>query len=151
MAKQRDIPYGNFNYLVDFQNGDAETVRGGFAEVSGINIEVTSMEYRNGNSKSNHPIKVPGLYKVGDVTLKRGLIGHLDLYEWVHQVRIGDHSGLRTVNIKMLDEAHSATVMTWKLIGARPLRYTAPSLNAKTGTDVAIEELVLALEDLVIE
>ena len=41
--------------------------------------------------------------------------------------------------------------MTWKLTNARPIRYTAPSLNAKTGTDVAIEELVLSIEDLTLE
>ncbi len=75
MATQRDNPYGSFNFLVDFQSGDANTVRGGFQEVSGMNIEVTSADYRNGNSPVNHPIKVNGVYKVGDVTFKRGLIG----------------------------------------------------------------------------
>jgi hypothetical protein len=41
--------------------------------------------------------------------------------------------------------------MVWKLHNARPIRYTAPSMNAKTGTDVAIEELVLSIEDLTVE
>lgn len=151
MAKERENPYGNFNYLVDFQTGDANTVRGGFAEVTGINIETTTMEYRAGNSKANRPVKINGLYKVGDVTLKRGVVGSLDLYEWVHQIRTGSQDGLRTVQIQLQDEAHTATVMTWTLVNARPIRYTAPSLNAKTGTDVAIEELVLSIEDLIIE
>ena len=54
-----------------------------------MNIEVTSADYRNGNSKANHPIKVNGVYKVGDVTFKRGLIGATDLYEWVDAIRTG--------------------------------------------------------------
>ncbi len=51
----------------------------------------------------------------------------------------------------MLDEAHNDAVMTWRLSNARPMRYTAPSLNAKSGTEVAIEELVLSVEAMVIE
>ena len=151
MATQRDNPYMSFNFLVDFATGDANTVRGGFQEVSGMNIEVTSADYRDGNSPVNHPVKVNGVYKVGDVTLKRGLIGSLDLYGWVDAIRTGDHTMIRLVTISLQDEAHAGPVMTWKLLNARPIRYTAPSLNAKTGTDVAIEELVLSIEDLSIE
>ena len=151
MATQRDTPYGSFNFLVNFQTGDATSVRGGFQEVSGMNIEVTSADYRNGNSPINHVVKVNGVYKVGDVTFKRGLIGATDLYEWIKSIREGDRSVLRSVTVSLQDEAHDGPVMTWKLANARPLRYTMPSLNAKTGTDVAIEELVLSIEDLTIE
>ena len=151
MATQRDNPYGSFNFLVDFATGDATTVRGGFQEVSGMNIDVTSADYRAGNSPVTHPIKVNGVYKVGDVTFKRGLLGATDLYEWIDAIRTGDHTVLSTVHIMLQDEAHNGPVMTWKLLNARPLRYTAPSFNAKTGTDVAIEELVLSIEDLSIE
>jgi hypothetical protein len=41
--------------------------------------------------------------------------------------------------------------MTWTLVNARPLRYTVPALNAKTGTEVAVEEMVLSCEDLSVE
>lgn len=151
MATQRDVPYGSFNFLVDFATGDATTVRGGFQEISGMNIEVTSADYRNGNSPDNHPVKVNGVYKVGDVTFKRGLIGATDLYEWVDAIRTGTRQIIPTVTVQLQDEAHEGPKMTWKLLNARPIRYTAPSFNAKTGTDVAIEELVLSIEDLVVE
>jgi phage tail-like protein len=151
MATERDTPYSSFNFLVDFNTGDRDTVRGGFQEVTGMNIEVTSAEYRAGNSPVNHPIKINGVYKVGDVTLKRGLIGSLDLYQWVNSIRTGDHTVLRAVHITLQDEAHNGPVMTWTLTNARPLRYVIPALNAKTGTEVAVEELVLSAEDLTIE
>ncbi|MFJ9561465.1 phage tail protein [Streptomyces fuscichromogenes] len=151
MATQRDNPYGGFNFLVDFATGDASTVRGGFQEVSGMNIEVTSADYRAGNSPVNHPIKVNGVYKIGDVTFKRGLIGALDLFQWVAAIRSGDQSALRTVHVSLQDEAHNGPVMTWTLLNARPLRYTAPSLNAKAGSEIAIEELVLSVEDMSVE
>jgi phage tail-like protein len=151
MAVQRDNPYGTFNFLVDVGTGDTASIQAGFQEVSGLNIEVTSAEYRNGNDRVNHVRKINGIYKVGDVTLKRGLMGALDLYQWIDQVRTGDLSAKRNVTISLRDESGQNVVMTWRLTNARPMRYTAPSFNAKGGTDVAIEELVLSCEDLKIE
>jgi phage tail-like protein len=151
MAVTRDDPYGSFNFLVDLGTGDTESVRAGFQEVTGLNTEATQAEYRNGNEKANHVRKVSGMYKVGDITLKRGLIGATDLYEWISQVRRGDRSAMRSVTITLQDEAHEGPVMTWRLTRARPMRYTSPSLNGKGGTDVAIEELVVSCEDMTIE
>ncbi|MBN1934961.1 MAG: phage tail protein [Anaerolineae bacterium] len=151
MATTRDNPYSNFNFLVDLGTGDTTSIQAGFQEVSGLNTEVTVAEYRNGNEAVNHVRKINGIYKVGDVTLKRGLIGALDLFEWIDQVRTGDLAARRNITIQLRDEAGSETVMTWRLTNARPLRYTAPTFNAKGGTDVSIEELVLTCEDLQIE
>jgi len=151
MATQRDNPYGTFNFLVDIGTGDTDSILAGFQEVSGMNIEVTSGDYRNGNDKVNHVRKINGLYKVGDVTLKRGLMGSLDLYNWINDVRLGSQAAKRSVTIQLRDEVGTNTVMTWKLTNARPMRYTVPAFNAKTGTEVAIEELVLSCEDLQLE
>jgi phage tail-like protein len=96
-------------------------------------------------------VKVNGVYKVGDVTFKRGLIGSTDLYDWINAIRTGTRQIIPTVTVSLQDEAHEGPKWIWKLLNARPIRYTAPSLNAKTGTDVAIEELVLSIEDLTIE
>jgi phage tail-like protein len=146
-VKRDDYPYSNFNFAVDFGTGDSTA---GFQEVSGMNIEVTSAEYRAGNSVTNHVIKVNGVYKVGDVTFKRGLIGTTDLYDWLDKIRLGDHKVLQRVQVTMQDEAHKP-VMTWILTNARPIKYMMPALNGKTGTEVAIEELVLSVEDLTID
>jgi phage tail-like protein len=48
------------------------------------------------------------------------------------------------------NESHTEVVQRWKLFRARPTKYTGPGLNGK-GTDVAIEELVLASERIEIE
>lgn len=151
MSVERTNPYGSFNFLVDLGTGDTASVRAGFQEVTGLNIEVTSSDYRNGNESVNHVRKINGLYKVGDITLKRGLMGALDLFQWLDQVRKGDQTARRNITIQLRDESGANTVMTWRLSNARPTKYTGPSMNAKTGTDVAIEELVLSCEDLVIE
>ena len=151
MATERNNPYGTFNFLVDLGNGDTTSIKAGFQEVTGLNVEVTSADYRNGNEGVNHPRKVNGVYKVGDITLKRGLMGATDLYQWIDQVRTGDLTAQRNITIQLRDETGTNTVFTWRLKNARPLKYTGPSLNAKTGTDVAIEELVLSCEDFSIE
>lgn len=148
MATQRLDPYSNFNFLVNL--GGTTTVNAGFQEVSGMNVEVTSADYRVGNSPVNHPVKVNGVYKVGDVTLKRGLIGATDLYSMIDAIRTGNHT-LQNVVIQLRDEAHNGPVFTFTLVNARPIRYTAPTFNAKGGTEVAIEELVLSCEDLTVE
>jgi phage tail-like protein len=145
MAEFRERPYSQFNFTVDLGTGDTSSPKAGFQEVSGLGIDVTVAEYRNGNSKVNTPLKITGMHKVPDVTLKRGLIGSLDLYTWLHQVRTGDEGQLRTVTITLLSEDHATPVQTWKLTNARPIKYTGPSLTGK-GTDVAVEELVLASE-----
>ena len=152
MSVQRDNPYGAFNFRVTADRfGDAGTIRAGFQEITGLGMEVTIAEYRNGNELENHVRKMNGMYKVPDVTFKRGLIGSLDFFGWIKDTRDGAQNVFATVKIELLDEAHTGTVMTWILSNARPMKYTAPSLNAKAGTDVAIEELVLSCENIVVE
>lgn len=147
MAVVRDLPYAQFNFLVDLGTGQTEGPEAGFQECSGISMSVDVIEYRNGNDKENTPRKLTGLTKVSDVTLKRGLIGSLSLFNWLNQIRNGDQAALRTVTIQLLNEDHTAIVMTWKLLRARIIKHTSGPFNAK-GTDVAIEELTLAYERL---
>lgn len=150
MAVMRDRPYAQFNFLVDLGAGDSEGPDAGFQEVSGLESSVDVIEYRNGNSKENAVIKLTGLNRVRDVTLRRGIIGSLSLYQWFDEIRNGNQNALRTVRISLQNEDRTAVVMTWKLLRARVIKHTSGPLNAK-GTDVAMEELVLAYERLELE
>jgi len=144
---RKDRPYVQFNFLVDLGDGDTEGPDAGFQEISGIGMEVTVAEYRTGNSRENSVKKITGLNKSSDVTLKRGVIGSLVLYEWLHQIRNGDQNQRRTVTIHLQNEDHSKIVATWVLKEARPIKVTSGPLSAK-GTDVAMEEMVIAYERL---
>jgi phage tail-like protein len=153
MAVPRDNPYGAFNFRVTTitdRFGDAGSVQGGFQEVSGLGMEVTLAEYRNGNDPENHTRKINNVFKTNDVTMKRGIIGSTAFFDWIKRVRDGEQGpdALSTVKIELMAEDHSGPVMTWTLTNARPIKYTGVTLNAKGGTDVAIEELVLASEKL---
>jgi phage tail-like protein len=109
--------------------GDKEV---GFQQVTGL--EPTT--------KHTSRIKMPGIHKANDITLKRGVIASdAGFWNWYK------HSGKpRTVVIKRLDETGKA-FETWTLTNARPVKVTAPDLNAK-GSDVAIEEIVIEYESL---
>ncbi len=142
----RQVPYGAFNFIVKF---DGSETFGGFSDVSGLSTEITVAEYRNGNEAENHVRKISGVHKVADVTLKRGIINSQSLWEWIGQVRTQGVLGQKNLSITLLDEARNP-VQTWTLRNCIPLKYTGPTLAAKGGGDVAMEELVISSEALVL-
>ena len=150
MPTQRDNPYSAFNFLVslggDQGSGDEGQIVGGFSDVSGLGFEVQYADYRNGNEKVNTVRKVQNTFTVEDVVLKRGLIGSLDLFTWLKNVREGDIDP-RVVTVTLLDEARNA-VSSWKLQKAQPKKWSGPTLAAKGGTEVAMEELTLVHEGI---
>lgn len=145
MAVRRNDPYGAFNFIVDLGDG----AEAGFQEVSGLSHEISVIEYREGTDRVNAPRKIPGLHKVSDVTLKRGLAGGLELYQWLLAVRTGQ-AERRTVVVRLMSEDRSEAVITWKLIRAFPVKLTHGPLAA-AGSAVAVEELVLASESIELE
>jgi phage tail-like protein len=150
MAVLRETPYVQFNFLVDLGTGNTGGPEAGFQECSNIGMEVTVAEYRNGNEKENSVRKITGLNKATDVTLKRGVIGSLNLYQWLDDIRNGNQNALRDVNVHLQNEDHTAIVQTWKLMRARIIKHISGPMNAK-GTDVAMEELTMAYERLEME
>ena len=94
--------------------------------------------------------KITGLNRAIDVTLKRGVIGSLSLYQWLDAIRNGDQGAARTVRIHLQNEDRTAIAVTWTLQRARIIKHTSGPLNAK-GSDVATEELTLAYERLEME
>jgi phage tail-like protein len=150
MAVLRDRPYAQFNFLVDLGTGQTDGPDAGFMECGPIETSVDVIQYRNGNEKENTVRKITGLNRAADVTLKRGIIGSLSLYQWLDQIRNGDQGALRTVVIQLLSEDHTQVVQTWKLLRARIVKHVSGPFNAKAN-DVAMEELTLAYERLELE
>jgi phage tail-like protein len=150
MAVIRDRPYAQFNFLIDLGTGATDGPQAGFQECSQIGMSVDVIEYRNGNDRENSVRKLAGLARYPDVILRRGIIGSLDLYQWLNEVRNGNVATQRTVTVQLMNEDHTSVVQTWKLLRARPVKHLSGPFNAK-GTDVAMEELVLAYERLEME
>jgi phage tail-like protein len=150
MAVERENPYPEYNFLVSLGSDDPQAVRAGFMEVCLPEIEVQVIEYRQGNERQSQSRKLPGRVTYGDLVLKRGVIGALDLYEWLVQVVNGDPNSRRNVQIQLLNEDRSEVVLTWKLRSAWPKKYQFSGLDAQ-GQSVVIETLTLAVESMEIE
>ena len=150
MAVQRERPYAQFNFLVDLGTGATDGPQAGFQECSEIAMSVDVIEYRNGNEKENGVRKLTGLARYPDVTLRRGIIGSLDLYQWLSDIRDGNQVAYRTVTVSLMSEDHVSVVQVWKLLRARIIKHVSGPLNAR-GTDVAMEEITLAYERLEME
>ncbi len=136
-------PVAKFNFSVRIGNTEAL-----FQEVSGLNTETQPIEYRKGN-KQFSAIKMPGIQKFGNVTLKKGVFKNdkalWELYEAVKMNTIKRE----TIIISLLDETNSV-VMTWTLSNAFPAKITAADLKAD-GNEVAVETIELAHEGLKID
>jgi phage tail-like protein len=140
----RERPFHGYNFLVDF-GVDPASPQAGFQEVSGIALEVSVTEYRNGNERENAPRKITGLVKVPDVTLKRGIIGDPTLYEWINAVRNGSQDERRTVTITLQSEDRTTNAQSWKLIEARAIKLVTQAFKG-TGAEIAVQELTIASE-----
>lgn len=133
-------PHGKFRYKVEIDGLDA----GGFSEVTGFDVSIDVMEYREGDSVTT-PMKIPGLKKYGNITLRQGLVDSMVLYDWV----IAGVNGAverKTITITLLDE-EEAPAASWQVINAWPSRYTAPDFNAQS-SEIAVETLEIAHEGM---
>lgn len=150
MATPRDNPYSAFNFQVALGgsqgDGSEGTIIGGFSDVSGLGVEVNYSEYRNGNERFNTVRKVANTFKVDDVTLKRGIVGSTDLFDWLKTTRDGGFDP-RNVTVTLLDEARQP-VASWTLRNAQPKKWTGPTLAAKGGGEVAMEEISFVHEGI---
>jgi phage tail-like protein len=121
----------------------------GFSEVSGLNMEVQAIEYREGNSPVYSSIKMPGLRKYSNIVLKRGMArGDNELFEWFNTIKL-NKVDRRDITISLLNEEHEP-IMVWKARNAFPVKLEGPGLSA-SANEVAIETLELCHEGLTIE
>lgn len=139
-----DGPWGAFNFIVEI-DGVAEA---GFAEVSGLSFETELISYRNGNDKGGVVRKLPGLTKNSDVTLKRGMVASLALYQWLRDIADGIDS-TRNVVIVLVD-AGGNSVRRFSLSNARIIKHTSGPLDAAASM-LVMEEIVLSHDRLAIE
>lgn len=133
-------PHGRFRYKVEIDGLDA----GGFSEVTGFDASIDVMEYREGDMVQT-PMKVPGLKKYGNITLRQGLVDSMVLYNWIIAGVDGEVER-KTITITLLDDTE-ASAASWQVINAWPMRYTAPDFNALS-SEIAVETLEIAHEGM---
>ena len=131
-------PYRNFNFLVEIDG----ITQAGFSDVTGFDITVEPIEYREGGQVTSAR-KIPGMAKYGNITLKRGITDSAELYEWLRQVATGVIER-RNGSIILLD-LDGQEKLRWNFFEAWPTKWDGPDFSAK-GNEVAIETLELVVE-----
>jgi len=119
-----------------------------FQEVTGLDIQSEEIKYRHGDSPEFSVIKMPGLKKVGNVTMKKGVFkGDNKFWDWFNQIKMNTIKRV-PVTISLLDETGAPT-MVWTLANAWPTKITGTDLKAE-GNEVAIETIEIVHEGLTI-
>ncbi len=143
-AQDNVWPLPKFYFQVKL--GDTEVA---FQEVSGLDIEAQIIEYRHGNSKEFSTIKMPGIKKSGNVTLKKGVfVKDNTFWDWFSQINMNIIER-KTVVISLLDEGGNPT-MVWTLNNAWPTKITGTDMKSD-GNEVAVETIEVAHEGIKIE
>ena len=138
-------PIPKFRFEVDL---GTELQGVAFQEVSGLDVENQTIEYRKSNSPEFSIEKMPGIAKYGNVTMKRGVfVNDNTFWNWHKEISMNTIKR-RTIVIKLLDESGAVT-MQWQLLNAWPTKITSTDLKSD-GNEVAVDTLEIAHEQLTI-
>ena len=138
-------PLPKFRFEVDL---GTELKSVAFQEVSGMDVENQTIEYRKSNSSLFSTVKMPGIVKYGNVTLKRGVfVNDNTFWDWHNEIKMNIIKR-RTVLIKLLDETGKVT-MQWQLNNAWPTKITSTDLKSD-GNEIAVDTIEIAHEQLII-
>lgn len=149
VAQRRDIPFPSFNFIVELIGvcDDGNSATCGFTECTGLGVELTPIEYRNGNEDITVK-KIPGLKKFENIVLKRGMTGDLNFWNWMVEGMEGQVR--RTDGTIIMQDENQQEVLRWNFKNAWPCKFTGPGYNA-ANNEVAMETLEICHEGLEID
>lgn len=144
--KQNEVwPLAKFYFQVNF--GNMQTCN--FQEVSGLETDTQIIEYRHSSSKQFSTVKMPGIAKFGNVTLKKGILKKDDIFlTWYNQIKLNTIKRISVV-IKLLDENGNAT-MSWTLANAWPTKIVGNDIKS-VGNEISVELIELVHEGLTVK
>lgn len=138
-------PLPKFRFVVDW---GTEKEKIAFQEVSGLEAETQIIEYRHSNSPKFSTIKMPGIAKYGNVTMKRGVfVNDNSFWTWYNKIKMNTIERQK-VTIALLDEKDEPT-MVWELENAWPTKISGTDLKSD-GNEVAVDTIEIAHEGLTI-
>ena len=133
-------PYRNFNFRVEIDG----ITQAGFAECTGFGSTNDPIEYREGRDRTT-VLKLPGLTKFNNITLKWGLTDSSELFTWYSDITQGRIE--RKNGSIVLTDLDGTEKVRWNFFQGWPTKWDGPDFNAE-GTDVAIETLEIAHEGI---
>jgi phage tail-like protein len=137
VAMQPDLPRYSFAVSIEGR------ALGAFLEVTGLDVELEVMEFRDGSGELTQ--KLPGATKWGDIVLKRGIDQDKRLQDWFNEF-----SATRTERVDgtviLFDQSHSE-VARWNFVNAWPSKVSGPTLNPAE-QELPTESITLVHEGL---
>lgn len=138
----QEYPLSRFHFNVEW--GGAKI---SFTEITGLDMQVEVIEYRHSNSPDFNKIKMPGLRKFSNITMKRGKFeADFDFNNWLDQIANERVNGRRDLTISLLNEKH-VPVAAWSAARCFPVKVTAPDLKSDAN-EIAVESIEVAHEGL---
>ncbi|TCC97227.1 phage tail protein [Pedobacter hiemivivus] len=142
-STQSAATFPSVKFAFQVKWNDAEFV---FQEVTGLTAEANVIEYRGGSSKTNSTVKMPGVLKYNNVTLKKGMFKD-DKAMWEKFKALNMNTYKRaSILISLLDEGGNVA-MSWRLLNAFAVKLTVTDMKLDAN-EVALESIELAHEGL---
>ncbi len=136
-------PMPKFHFKVTWDGNDMS-----FQEVTGLETETQIIEYRHGDSPVFSTIKMPGIAKFGNITMKKGVFtGDNKFWDWYSQIKMNTIKRVPVV-VNLCDET-GAPQMTWTLANCWPTKITGTDLKSDAN-EVAIESIEIVHEGITI-
>ena len=115
----------------------------GFQEISGLNAEIGTEEYREGGeNRFAHRLPNPVSYQ--NLVLKRGLLSSSQISRKFKDAVEGFQFEPADVTVILLNDLH-LPIQAWNFINAWPVKWSFEGLNAQDGS-VVIETLELSYQ-----
>jgi phage tail-like protein len=134
-------PFRGFKFRIQIDGIN----KAGFREVSGLDASTDAVDYREGDGDSI--LKLAGLKKFSNITLKRGITDDQDLWKWRTMVMDGKIKDARKDGQIILLDDEGNEAAEWTFTAGWPTKWTGPTFNA-TANEVAIDTIEIAHEGL---
>lgn len=133
--------YRAYNFRLDIQGQAA----GYFTEVSGLQVSVESIAYREGGGPLGVR-KLPGRVHVGDITLRYGLTSSTELWDWLMTAASGNVER-RNISIILLQPDGVQEATRWNAYNCWASEWRGARLEG-IAQQAAIEQITLVTESL---
>jgi phage tail-like protein len=121
------------------------------SEVSGLKFEQDVIELKQNTPDGKYMVKkLPGRFKAGEITLKRGLTQDNSFEKWVKDSRFGKMGAARKGGAVIVYDYEGNALKRYKMTNAWPKSLEISSLKAGD-TNIVTESLVVTYETLDVE
>lgn len=139
-------PLPGFRFLVEIAGIQDAT----FLECSGFETKLDVEEYKEGGL-NDYVHKLPGRQSYTNVTLKRGVVNSIELWDWLHRLSTAAAKRNEKKNMSVvLCNGKGEEQLRWNLIAAYPVKWSVPPMQSEQSS-IYVESLELAYQEFTLQ